>query len=83
VREYATPLTIDVPGGTWRAGGRGRAAAAGPGDAAESAPSANLTDDVAHHAEHSPDRVLFARSTGDGWQDVSAAEFRREVVAVA
>jgi long-chain acyl-CoA synthetase len=44
---------------------------------------ANLTDPVWHNAESAPDAAQFARRTADGWQDVSCAQFRDEVVAVA
>jgi len=43
----------------------------------------NLTDDVVRNAAGAPDTVLFSRWIGDGWQDVSAAEFHEQVTAVA
>jgi long-chain acyl-CoA synthetase len=43
----------------------------------------NLTDDVVRNATDGPDRVAFSRRTGDGWADVTAAEFLTEVRAVA
>ena len=43
----------------------------------------NLTDDVVANAASAPDRVVFARRDGDGWDDVTAAEFLAEVRAVA
>ena len=42
-----------------------------------------LTDSVFSHAEHVPDQVLFAVRHGFDWEDVTAAEFARDVVAVA
>ncbi|MGI8627589.1 MAG: AMP-dependent synthetase/ligase [Geodermatophilaceae bacterium] len=42
-----------------------------------------LTDSVFDHAERSPDQVLFAVRHGFAWQDVTAAEFARDVLAVA
>ncbi len=45
--------------------------------------AANLTDPVWDNAAAAPDTVQFARRTGAGWQDVTCAEFRDEVVAVA
>jgi long-chain acyl-CoA synthetase len=44
---------------------------------------ANLTDPIWRSAEDSPDLAMFARREGDGWQDVTAAEFRDHVVALA
>jgi long-chain acyl-CoA synthetase len=45
--------------------------------------AANLTDPVWANADATPDTAQFARRTADGWQDVSCAQFRDEVVAVA
>ena len=45
--------------------------------------SANLTDPVWDNAEIAPDDVQFARHTASGWQDVTCAEFRDQVVALA
>jgi long-chain acyl-CoA synthetase len=45
--------------------------------------AANLTDPVWDNARTAPDAVQFARRTGAGWQDVTCAQFRDEVVAVA
>ncbi len=42
-----------------------------------------LTDSMFAHAEHGPDKVLFAVRRGQVWEDVSAAQFARDVVAVA
>ncbi len=44
---------------------------------------ANLTDHVEQHAVERPDLVLFDRRTESGWTEVTAAEFRAQVVAVA
>jgi long-chain acyl-CoA synthetase len=46
--------------------------------------SANLTDPVWANAETAGEEVQFARRVpGGGWQDVTCAEFRDEVVALA
>jgi long-chain acyl-CoA synthetase len=49
------------------------------------APTANLTDPVWDNAESHPRVVQFQRPapSGSGWQDVTCAEFRDEVVEVA
>ncbi|BCB78900.1 long-chain fatty acid--CoA ligase [Phytohabitans flavus] len=47
-------------------------------------PAANLTDPVWDNAEAAPDTVQFSRRTsGGGWTDVTCAQFRDEVVALA
>ncbi|WP_349898223.1 AMP-dependent synthetase/ligase [Parafrigoribacterium soli] len=47
-------------------------------------PNANATDLLIGRVAKTPDRALFARPTADGgWEDVSAAEFLRQVVALA
>lgn len=43
----------------------------------------NLTDDVVTNGRDFADTVVFSRRTGDGWSDVTAAEFLDEVQAVA
>jgi long-chain acyl-CoA synthetase len=43
----------------------------------------NLTDLVHGHAVRSPDVVLFRRRADGTWRDVTAGEFRDEVVSVA
>jgi long-chain acyl-CoA synthetase len=45
--------------------------------------AATLADPVWDNAEEAPGTVQFARRTGAGWQDVTCAEFRDEVVALA
>ncbi|HWG61692.1 MAG TPA: long-chain fatty acid--CoA ligase [Streptosporangiaceae bacterium] len=49
--------------------------------------SANLTEIIFDRAERSPDTVIMRRKAGGGtdgnWQDVTAAEFQREVAGVA
>ncbi len=45
--------------------------------------AANLTDPVWDNVEIAPDAVQFARRTPAGWQDVTCAQFRAEVVEVA
>jgi long-chain acyl-CoA synthetase len=46
-------------------------------------PGANITDLLAERVKETPDRALFAVPDGDGWKDVSAAEFQRQVIALA
>jgi long-chain acyl-CoA synthetase len=43
----------------------------------------SITDDVVAAAAETPDIVLFSRRRNSDWQDVTAREFRDEVVAVA
>ncbi|WP_210502482.1 AMP-dependent synthetase/ligase [Nocardioides xinjiangensis] len=43
----------------------------------------NLTDDVVTNAREAPDTAVFSRDTGDGWVDVTAAQFHAEVRSVA
>ncbi len=45
--------------------------------------TANLTDPVWENAEKYPRTPQFARKVGGRWRDVSCAQFRDEVVAVA
>jgi long-chain acyl-CoA synthetase len=45
--------------------------------------AANLTDPVWDNAETAPDTVQFSRRTPDGWVDVTCAQFRDDVVALA
>ncbi|HEU4812502.1 MAG TPA: AMP-dependent synthetase/ligase [Nocardioides sp.] len=61
MREFSTPLTIEVP------------------------VTGNLTDDVVTNAREAADAVVFSRvlPDRDGWQDVTAETFLREVSAVA
>ncbi len=47
------------------------------------APDDNITDLLEQRVAASPDRVLFATPQGDGWKDMTAAEFRELVVSVA
>lgn len=48
-------------------------------------PSGNLTDDVVTNARDHADSVAFSRPTpgGGAWEDVTAAQFQRDVIAVA
>ena len=59
MREFATPLTIELPA------------------------TGNLTNDVVTNAREAGDSVVFSRPGGAGLEDVTAAEFLREVGAVA
>jgi len=43
----------------------------------------NLAETVVRNATEAPDQVLFAKRAGSAWTDVTAAEFRREVDALA
>ena len=45
--------------------------------------AANLTDPVWDNAETAPETVQFSRRTPGGWVDVTCAQFRDEVVALA
>lgn len=46
-------------------------------------PDANITDLLVDRVTASPSRALFAVPENGGWRDISAAEFQREVVALA
>ena len=46
-------------------------------------PEDNITDLLEQRVAASPDRVIFATPDGDGWNDITATEFRRQVVALA
>lgn len=51
---------------------------------AEPDPTMNVTDLLVERVRSTPDRPLFALPTADGsWSDVTAAEFHRQVVALA
>ncbi len=43
----------------------------------------NLTDDVERRAGNEPMSIMLRRVTDDGWQPVTSAEFRSQVIAVA
>ena len=45
--------------------------------------SGSLSDPVWENASAHPDSAVFSRRTADGWSDVTAAEFKDQVVAVA
>ncbi|MCB1274413.1 MAG: AMP-binding protein, partial [Leucobacter sp.] len=47
------------------------------------APDDNITDLLEQRVAATPDRAIFATPDGDGWKDVTAAEFRSRVIAVA
>ncbi|CAN5194335.1 AMP-dependent synthetase/ligase [soil metagenome] len=50
----------------------------------EADPEANATDLLEERVKATPDRALFALPTADGgWEDLTAAEFRKRVVALA
>ncbi len=46
-------------------------------------PDANVTDLLEGTVRSHPDAPLFSIPAGEGWRDVSATEFRRQVVALA
>ncbi|HWD62257.1 MAG TPA: AMP-dependent synthetase/ligase [Humibacter sp.] len=46
-------------------------------------PNANAADLLVARAAETPDQVIFAKPVGDGWLDVTAAQFEAEVVALA
>lgn len=46
-------------------------------------PEDNITDLLEQRVVASPDRALFAVPEGAGWRDISATEFRKQVIALA
>ena len=46
-------------------------------------PQANVTDLLVERVKKTPDGALFAVPEGDGWRDITAAEFQRQVIALA
>lgn len=46
-------------------------------------PTANVADLLVERVKETPSLALFAVPEGDGWRDITAAEFQREVVALA
>ncbi len=46
-------------------------------------PQANVTDLLVERVKKTPDLALFAVPDGDGWRDITAAEFQRQVIALA
>ncbi|TDN93203.1 AMP-dependent synthetase/ligase [Microbacterium sp. BK668] len=46
-------------------------------------PQANVTDLLAERVKATPQLALFAVPEGDGWRDITAAEFQRQVIALA
>src|SRR5690606_36826095 len=46
-------------------------------------PQANVTDLLVERVKETPNRPLFAIPDGDGWRDVSAADFEKQVIALA
>ncbi|QLD12847.1 AMP-dependent synthetase/ligase [Microbacterium oleivorans] len=46
-------------------------------------PSANISDLLVERVKASPSRALFAVPENGAWRDISAAEFQREVIALA
>jgi long-chain acyl-CoA synthetase len=46
-------------------------------------PQANIADLLVERVKATPDRALFSVPDGDGWRDISAADFQTSVIAVA
>jgi long-chain acyl-CoA synthetase len=46
-------------------------------------PQANVTDLLVERVKATPDLALFSVPEGDGWRDVTAAEFQKQVIALA
>ncbi|WP_200826193.1 AMP-dependent synthetase/ligase [Microbacterium timonense] len=46
-------------------------------------PQANVTDLLVERVKATPDLALFAVPDGAGWRDITAAEFQRQVIALA
>lgn len=46
-------------------------------------PEDNITDLLEERVKATPDRAIFATPNGNGWSDITATEFRRQVVALA
>ena len=46
-------------------------------------PDANVADLLVKRVEATPDRALFSVPDGDGWRDISAADFQTAVIALA
>ncbi len=46
-------------------------------------PQANITDLLVERVKATPDRPLFGVPDGDGWRDITAAEFQEQVIALA
>ncbi|UOQ61119.1 long-chain fatty acid--CoA ligase [Leucobacter rhizosphaerae] len=46
-------------------------------------PEDNITDLLEQRVEATPERALFAVPQGEGWRDITAADFRTQVVALA
>ncbi|PRI11804.1 AMP-dependent synthetase/ligase [Leucobacter massiliensis] len=48
-----------------------------------SVPEDNITDLLEQRVQATPDRALFSVPAGEGWRDISARDFREQVVALA
>nr|WP_201470136.1 AMP-dependent synthetase/ligase [Microbacterium hydrocarbonoxydans] len=46
-------------------------------------PEGNIADLLVKRVEATPDRALFSVPDGDGWRDISAADFQTAVIALA
>ena len=46
-------------------------------------PQANVTDLLVERVKETPNLALFAVPEGDGWRDITASEFQKQVIALA
>lgn len=46
-------------------------------------PQANITDLLVERVKKTPDLALFSVPDGEGWRDITASEFQKQVVALA
>ncbi len=46
-------------------------------------PQANITDLLVERVKKTPNLALFAVPQGDGWRDITATEFQKQVIALA
>lgn len=46
-------------------------------------PQANITDLLVERVKKTPNRAIFSVPEGDGWRDITAAEFQDQVIALA
>ena len=46
-------------------------------------PQANITDLLVERVKATPQLALFAVPDGDGWRDITAADFHSQVIALA
>ena len=46
-------------------------------------PQANITDLLVERVKATPNLALFSVPDGEGWRDITAAEFQKQVIALA